>query len=331
MAQSCAPRSRTVTPGISASRARSPAASAVLRSAMASMPHAERVVDGDAQADLGGGVALPHLEAAGVARASRSGRAPPSWRRGGRASPARSRGISSGCIQRNPVPRGPRRNFRPLPVRIPQPSSCTSSGSWPADWQASSTNSTPASRQRRPTSTAGFTSPLWVGTWTSDTMAVSSSASARSSASRSIWPCSSSSMSTSWHPVRRCSWSSEMALAPYSARPISTRSWARSAASTPPCPRPGWPSRAGRSRRAPAPISSASASYGALQRRGGLGGGLVAAGARLALEVADHRVEHRLGEQRGAGVVEVQHLLAPGREGPRPVDVDGHPPRRLGI
>ena len=45
--------------------------------------------------------------------------------------------------------------------------------------------------------------------------------------------------------------------------------------------------------------------------------------------MADHRVEHRLGEQRGAGVVEVEHLVAAGGEGPGPVDVDArHPARR---
>ena len=46
---------------------------------------------------------------------------------------------------------------------------------------------------------------------------------------------------------------------------------------------------------------------GALDLRRGLLGRLVAAGRRLELEVADDGVEHRLGEQRRAGVVEVQH------------------------
>ena len=51
-------------------------------------------------------------------------------------------------------------------------------------------------------------------------------------------------------------------------------------------------------------------------RRGrGLRGGLVAAGA-ASLEVADHGVEHRLGEERRPGVVEVQHPLAPRCERP---------------
>ena len=69
----------------------------------------------------------------------------------------------------------------------------------------------------------------------------------------------------------------------------------------------------------------------ALQGVGRLGGRLVAARARFELEVADHGVEHGLGEQRSAGVVEVEHLVTPGREGARPLDVDGSPAGGYGI
>ena len=117
-----------------------------------------------------------------------------------------------------------------------------------------------------------------------------------------------------------------MALAPYSARPISTRSCGSSGSEYTAM------SQARLAESSSAIWSGAGADQlgqrvvGALQRRRRLGRRLVAAGAGLALEVPDHGVEHRLGEQRCAGVVEVQHLLAPGREGPRPVDVDAHPP-----
>jgi hypothetical protein len=40
----------------------------------------------------------------------------------------------------------------------------TSTGICPTDWQASSRNGTPAARVRRPTSSAGLTSPPLVGT-----------------------------------------------------------------------------------------------------------------------------------------------------------------------
>ena len=102
-----------------------------------------------------------------------------------------------------------------------------------------------------------------------------------------------------------------MALAPYSARPISTRS----------CGSSGSEYTAMSHARLAESSSAIWSGAGADQlgqrgvrcarsAGGRLGGGLVAAGARLELEVPDHRVEHRLGEQRRAGVVEVQHLLA---------------------
>src|SRR5256885_7134508 len=52
-----------------------------------------------------------------------------------------------------------------LPI-LSQPISSTSSGIWPTDWQASRSSGTPAARATRPTSPAGLTRPLCVGTWT---------------------------------------------------------------------------------------------------------------------------------------------------------------------
>lgn len=45
------------------------------------------------------------------------------------------------------------------------------------------------------------------------------------------------------------------------------------------------------------------------------GGGLVAADGRFQPQVVEHRLEHRTGHQAAAGVVEVDHLLAPGGVG----------------
>ncbi len=53
---------------------------------------------------------------------------------------------------------------------------------------------------------------------------------------------------------------------------------------------------------------------------------LVAADGRLELEVVDRGVEHGLRHQRGAGVVEMEHVGAPGRLAPRPRHIDRHVP-----
>ena len=71
------------------------------------------------------------------------------------------------------MPRGPRRNLRPVADRKSQPISSTSRSSCPTAWQASSRNGTPAERASAPISAAGFTSPPFVGTWVNDTRATS--------------------------------------------------------------------------------------------------------------------------------------------------------------
>ena len=72
---------------------------------------------------------------------------------------------ASGRTQRKPVPRGPRRNLRPVAVSMSQPRSATSTGNWPTDWVASRRKGTPAARATRPISAAGLTRPPLVGTW----------------------------------------------------------------------------------------------------------------------------------------------------------------------
>ena len=86
------------------------------------------------------------------------------------------------------MPRGPRRNLRPVAASRSQPRASTSTTSWPTDWHASSRNGTPARRVRAPTASAGLTTPPPVGTCVSATRATSSSR-RRSSWSRSTWPC----------------------------------------------------------------------------------------------------------------------------------------------
>src|SRR5262249_12818923 len=123
---------------------------------------AERVVDGHAEADLRGHVALPVLEPPGVGADLVAVRGGP----GGRAGKGgASRSSTSRRTYRKPVPRGPRRYLRPVAESMSHCSSRTSSGRWPADWHASRRKSAPAARARRPTSAAGFTRPPFVGTW----------------------------------------------------------------------------------------------------------------------------------------------------------------------
>ena len=63
------------------------------------------------------------------------------------------------------MPRGPRRNLRPVAQSMSQPMLSTSMSIWPTDWQASSRKGMPCCRAIRPTSSAGFTRPPLVGTW----------------------------------------------------------------------------------------------------------------------------------------------------------------------
>ena len=120
------------------------------------------------------------------------------------------------------MPRGPRRNLRPVAASRSQPRSSTSTSSWPTDWHASSRNGTPARRVRAPTSSAGLTTPPPVGMCVSATRATSSS-SRRSSWSRSTWPCSSSSITSRVAPVRSHACRSAIALLMYSVRAVRIR------------------------------------------------------------------------------------------------------------
>ena len=85
------------------------------------------------------------------------------------------------------MPRGARRNFRPVIVATSQPIAARSSGIWPTDWHASRKKGTSAALASRPTSATGFTRPQFVPTWVAVTSRARSS-SAPASASRSTPP-----------------------------------------------------------------------------------------------------------------------------------------------
>ena len=137
------------------------------------------------------------------------------------------RSATSRRAKRNPVPRGARRYLRPVAVSRSHPSSSTSNGSWPADWHASSRNSTSASRQRPPISAAGFTNPLCVGTWLTATSRTAGSSRRRVRSDTSIWPCSSSSTTSTRIPKRSRATRRFTTLVTYSDRHVSTTSPAR--------------------------------------------------------------------------------------------------------
>src|SRR5437879_7431411 len=65
---------------------------------------------------------------------------------------------------RKPMPRGPRRNLRPVAARKSHRSAFTSIAICPTVWQASTRYGTPSSAQTSPTARASCTSPELVGT-----------------------------------------------------------------------------------------------------------------------------------------------------------------------
>ena len=203
------------------------------------------------------------------------------------------------------MPRGPRRNLRPVPLRMSQPIASTSSGSCPADWHASSSSGTPAARVILPTSAAGFTSPLCVGTCTSDT-SLTSSSSIDSSASTSICPLSSSGTMSIRAPVRAATCLSAIQFEAYSAcagQDAVARREVERVERHVPCPGrvldDGDLLAAGVQQPCERVVR-------VLPVVAALGGGLVAADLGLAREVVDDRLVHLPRRERSARVVEVR-------------------------
>ena len=221
------------------------------------------------------------------------------------------------------MPRGPRRNLRPVAASRSQPSAVTSTSSWPTDWHASSRKIAPARRVSAPTSAAGLTTPPPVGTWVRATSATSSSR-ARSRASRSIWPCSSSSMTCERRagPLARLQERDRVAdvLGARGEDALAGLQRDRGERDVP------------RDRRAL--HQGDLVAVGADERRdrvvhgldplGRLRLGLVRADLRLAPQVRDDRVGDHLRTQRAAGVVQVGDVLDAGGVSADAVQIDRH-------
>ena len=137
MPQSRCPRSRTLTPGISASRRRRSAASVCDARCDVGETAAERVVHRGTETELCRDVAFPVLEAAGVrAHLVAVGRDP-----GHRLQieERRLKPIEDGTPHIEKAgPARPAQIFSPVADNMSQPIAATSIGNWPTDWQASS-------------------------------------------------------------------------------------------------------------------------------------------------------------------------------------------------
>ncbi len=119
------------------------------------------------------------------------------------------------------MPLGPRSHLRPVPVTMSAVRQV--SGTWPADWHASSSTSAPTSCAAATTSSTGFTRPPLVGTCTSDTIFTRSSI-RRRSASTSTAPCASEGTGSTLAPTSAARRSSGIALPAYSTSVTRTRS-----------------------------------------------------------------------------------------------------------
>ena len=131
-----------------------------------SSPTAQRVVDRHRQADLGRHVAIPSSRSAG--------RPPRTSKRSRPVQVAACRSMNGGSrrsrsaapdVEEAGAPRAPQELAAGGGEQVAAASPRRRAGIWPADWQASSRKGTPASRHARPTSSAGFTRPPFVGTW----------------------------------------------------------------------------------------------------------------------------------------------------------------------
>ena len=166
------PRSCTWTPGIASSPSRAYCASSAIRRRQGVDAAVERVVDGGAHAQQGRIGLLPVLEAprAGSGPRSRRSSTSPS---AGRAGTAPARRARASDAYRKPVPRGPRRNFRPVADTKSAPISATSTGSWPMDWQASTMYQVSVSSRIEPMAATSLTRPFCDGQCVTATIATS--------------------------------------------------------------------------------------------------------------------------------------------------------------
>ena len=221
------------------------------------------------------------------------------------------------------MPRGPRRNLRPVAESMSQPISPTSTGICPTDWQASSSSGTPAARQTAPTAAAGLTSPPWVGTWTSETSLTRSSSIVRERRDVDL-----AVLVVGHDHERRAGAVGDLAQRDVVARVLRARGEDAVARAQLQRVEGHVPRARGvlddrdlvalRADQRGDRVVAVLDAVAPLRRR------LVAADLRLAPQVLDDRVEHARGRQRGAGVVEVGDVLDARRLGARACDVERH-------
>ena len=134
---------------------------------------------------------------------------------------ARTRGETA----KNPVPRGPRRNLRPVAEMKSAPISVRSTGICPNDWHASSRYQAfeSAARSTRPISVASAVTPFWLAAWVIATTFTRAS-SISPSAAGSTDPSGPSGMNSTVAPTRRADCSIGRTLLAYSARVVKIRS-----------------------------------------------------------------------------------------------------------
>ena len=221
------------------------------------------------------------------------------------------------------MPRGPRRNLRPVAESMSQPISPTSTGICPTDWQASSSSGTPAARQAAPTAAAGWTRPPWLGTCTSETSFTRSSSIAREAVDVDL-----AVLVVGHDDDGGAGAVGDLAHRDVVAGVLGGGGEDAVARAQPQRVEGHVPRARGvlddRDLVALGADQPRDRVVGVLGAVLALGGRLVAADLRLAAQVLDDGVEHRRGRQRGAGVVEVGDGLGARRVRAGPGDVDAH-------
>ena len=220
--------------------------------------------------------------------------------------------------QRKPVPRGPRRNLRPVAESMSQPSSTVERAA------GRPTGTRPAAAARRPRASTrptrrGVDQPaVCRHVDERDELHARRRAAARELRRRTA-RARRRGRPRSIAPVRAATCSSAIQFEAYSACPSGSGRRARTGTRRRPCPTRGWRSRRPRSRRAPPPTEPGERVVGVLPGVAPLGGRLIAADLGLAAAGARRRRRRpRAGGSAEPGVVQVRHVRAARRFGAEP-------------
>ena len=219
------------------------------------------------------------------------------------------------------MPRGPRRNLRPVAESMSQPISPTSTGIWPTDWQASSSSGTPAARAERADRGGGVDeAALRRDVDERDELdALVEHRRERADVDLAV-------LVVGHDDDRGAGAVGDLAQRDVVARVLRVRGEDAVAGLELERVEGHVPRARGvlddRDLVALAADQPRDRVVAVLDAVLALGLRLVAADRRLAAQVLDHRLEHRLGRERGAGVVEVGDLLDAGRVGAGAGDVD---------